>query len=75
MTGLYYTKNHPHTGLTKCACIRWISGSDFVFGNVEPGLHNITVKRKNTEGGSPGELVYVTYETFEVVILPVLHRS
>ena len=56
-------------------CIRWVAGITMMLSYLEPGLHNITVKTKNIEGGSPGELVYVTYETFEVVILPVLHHD
>merc|ERR1711971_634225 len=45
---------------------KWRSGIDMQLSTLEPGLHNITVKTKNIEGVSPGELVYVTYETFEV---------
>ena len=41
---------------------------------LEPGLHEISVRTLNTDGESPGELTYTTYETFEVGILSALHH-
>jgi len=45
---------------------KWVSGIDMQMSRLEPGLHNISVRTLNIDGESPGELSYVTYETFEV---------
>ena len=55
--------------MTKCTLHRWVSGIDFVqMSTLDPGMHNISVRTLNTDGESPGQLSFVTYETFEVLV-------
>ena len=52
--------------VTKFTTPRWVSDIDMQMSRLEPGLHNISVRTLNNDGQSPGQLTYVTYETFEV---------
>ena len=54
--------------LTKCTLHRWVSGIDMQMSTLDPGLHNISVRTLNTDGECPGQLSFVTYETFEVLV-------
>merc|ERR1719234_372669 len=45
---------------------KWVSGIDMQMSTLDPGMHNISVRTLNTDGECPGQLTFVTYETFEV---------
>ena len=53
---------------------RWVSGIDMQnrdalqMSTLDPGMHNISVRTLNTDGECPGQLSFVTYETFEVLV-------
>ena len=56
--------------LTNRILHRWVSGIDMQkqMSTLDPGMHNISVRTLNTDGESPGQLSFVTYETFEVLV-------
>ena len=61
--------------MTKLTTPRWVSDIDMQMSRLEPGLHNISVRTLNNDGESPGELSFVTYETYEVVVLTAIQQT